>query len=75
MDETGNDASDDSAASKAATCEPTQIQATDPELLFEQRFGNIIADNDRLSRDKKDLEIELRDLHNRLARLQENNVS
>lgn len=79
---TGNDTSDNSTASKGAASEPTQTQTTDPELLFEQRLrlfeqrlGNIMADNDRLSRDKKDLEEELCDLHNRLARLQENNVS
>lgn len=71
----GNDASENSTASQEATGAPTQTQATDPELLFEQRFGKVIADNDKLSRDKKELERELRDLHNRLARLQENNVS
>jgi len=72
---TANDASEDSTASKEATGASTQTQATDPELLFEQRFGKVMADNDKLSKDKADLEKELRDLHDRLARLQENNVS
>lgn len=67
-----NDASDNSTASHGAA---TQAQAADLELLFEQRFGKVMAYNDKLSRDKEELEKDLHDLHNRLARLQENNVS
>ena len=49
--------------------------AVDSELLFEQRFGKVMAENGILTQEKKDLQRDLRDLHNRLARLQENNVS
>ena len=48
--------------------------AVDPELMFEQRFGKVMADNENLIREKKDMQKDLQDLHNRLARLQENNV-
>ena len=47
----------------------------DPELLFEERFGKVMADNDKLTKERGDLQKDLQDLHNRLARLQENNVS
>ena len=46
----------------------------DPGLLFEQKFGKLMADNEQLNRERKELQKELRELHNRLARLQENNV-
>lgn len=75
MQLTANDDPDDSTASMEAPGAPAQTQATDPELLFEQRFGKVMADNDKLSKDKADLGKELSDLHDRLARLQENNVS
>lgn len=45
----------------------------DPELQFEERVGKVLADNDRLTHEKKELEKALEDLHNRLVRLQENN--
>lgn len=45
----------------------------DLELQFEERVGKVLAENDRLSHEKKELEKALEDLHNRLARLQENN--
>jgi protein HOOK3 len=45
----------------------------DLELQFEERVGKVIAENDRLTHEKKELEKALEDLHNRLARLQENN--
>ncbi|KAJ5726529.1 uncharacterized protein N7483_007886 [Penicillium malachiteum] len=45
----------------------------DIELQFEERVGKVLAENDRLSHEKKELEKALEDLHNRLARLQENN--
>lgn len=47
--------------------------AVDPELKFEERVGKVIAENDRLAAEKKEMEKALEDLHNRLARLQENN--
>ncbi|KAF9887677.1 hypothetical protein FE257_009770 [Aspergillus nanangensis] len=46
---------------------------TELELKFEERVGKVLAENDRLSHEKKELEKALEDLHNRLARLQENN--
>lgn len=45
----------------------------DPELQFEERVGKLLAENDRLASEKKELEKALEDMHNRLARLQENN--
>ncbi|KAL5362940.1 hypothetical protein BJX96DRAFT_154903 [Aspergillus floccosus] len=45
----------------------------DLELKFEERVGKVLAENDRLTHEKKELEKALEDLHNRLARLQENN--
>lgn len=45
----------------------------DLELQFEERVGKVLAENDRLTNEKKELEKALEDLHNRLARLQENN--
>ncbi|KAL2007140.1 hypothetical protein VTN00DRAFT_8578 [Thermoascus crustaceus] len=47
--------------------------AVDPELQFEERIGKLLAENDRLTDEKKEMEKALEDLHNRLARLQENN--
>lgn len=47
--------------------------AVDPELKFEERVGKVLAENDRLASEKKEMEKALEDLHNRLARLQENN--
>ncbi|CAI7584054.1 unnamed protein product [Penicillium pancosmium] len=43
------------------------------ELKFEERVGKVLAENDRLTQDKKELQKDLGDMHNRLARLQENN--
>lgn len=45
----------------------------DLELQFEERVGKVLAENDRLTHEKNELEKALEDLHNRLARLQENN--
>lgn len=47
--------------------------SVDPELQFEERVGKVLAENDRLTSEKKEMEKALEDLHNRLARLQENN--
>ncbi|EAW07990.1 putative microtubule binding protein HOOK3 [Aspergillus clavatus NRRL 1] len=52
---------------------PKQDLPVDLELQFEERVGKVIAENDRLTHEKKELEKALEDLHNRLARLQENN--
>lgn len=47
--------------------------AVDPELQFEERVGKLLAENDKLSHEKKELGKALEDLHDRLARLQEHN--
>ena len=46
----------------------------DPELMLEERLAKKIAENDNLVREKKEARKELRELHERLIRLQENNV-
>jgi hypothetical protein len=66
-DDTGNGFGNDSG--RAST------PINDPELLFEERVGRIMAENDLIIREKKELQKDLRELHNRLIRLQENNVS
>lgn len=49
--------------------------APDPELELEERLAKKIAENDNLVREKREARKELRELHERLIRLQENNVS
>ncbi|KLJ07739.1 hypothetical protein EMPG_16788 [Blastomyces silverae] len=44
----------------------------DPELRFEERFGKVLAEKDKLFNEKQELEKTVEDLHDRLARLQEN---
>lgn len=46
----------------------------DPELLLEERLARMMAENDNLLREKKEARKELLELHERLIRLQENNV-
>jgi hypothetical protein len=46
----------------------------DQELLFEERFGKVLADNENFKSEIRELQEANRDLHDRLARLQENNV-
>ncbi|KAL8906637.1 MAG: hypothetical protein Q9207_001891 [Kuettlingeria erythrocarpa] len=48
--------------------------APDPELAFEERFGNIMAENGRLLQEKAELRKEMRELDDRLTRLQDNNA-
>ncbi|PYH42587.1 putative microtubule binding protein HOOK3 [Aspergillus saccharolyticus JOP 1030-1] len=45
----------------------------DPELQFEERVGKVLAENNRMAREKKDMQNQIDDMHDRLARLQENN--
>ena len=45
----------------------------DPELQFEERVGKVLAENNRMAREKKDMQKQIDDMHDRLARLQENN--
>lgn len=62
------DAADERRADLAKHDHPVDL-----ELQFEERVGKVLAENDRLTHEKKELEKALEDLHNRLARLQENN--
>lgn len=48
--------------------------AKDLEILFEERFGVVMAEIENHVAEKKDLQNDLRDKHNRLVRLQEHNV-
>ena len=47
----------------------------DPELEFEERFGKVMIENERLLQEKKDLQSEMRNLDERLIRLQDNNTT
>ena len=64
----------DVETSRSEDIAPSPKPTLDPELLFEERFGKVMADNENLIREKKDMQKDLRDLHDRLVRLQENNV-
>lgn len=46
----------------------------DLELLFEERFGKIMSENNVHIREKIELQKDLREVHDRVARLQDNNV-
>lgn len=46
----------------------------DPELEFEERFGKLMAENERLLQEKKDIQLNMRALDDRLVRLQDNNA-
>ncbi|KAL8925932.1 MAG: hypothetical protein Q9208_003245 [Pyrenodesmia sp. 3 TL-2023] len=48
--------------------------APDPELAFEERIGNVMAENGRLLQEKEDLRKEMRELDERITRLQDNNA-
>ena len=69
MQENGNSSSDE-----GNTVLPSTPQK-DPELVFEERLAELMAENDDHRREKDELQRDLRDLHDRLARMQENNVS
>lgn len=43
------------------------------DLQMEERFGKVIAENQGLAQDRRDLQQEVAELHHRLARLQDNN--
>ncbi|KAK2732621.1 hypothetical protein FQN57_002598 [Myotisia sp. PD_48] len=47
--------------------------AMDPELQFEERIGKLLAENDKLSHEKRQLEKDVEDFHNRELRLRETN--
>lgn len=57
---------------------PSELSAEAPntasDIAFEERFAKIMASNDKLNKEKAGLQKDLGELHNRLARLQENNV-
>ncbi|KAL8946297.1 MAG: hypothetical protein Q9222_007287 [Ikaeria aurantiellina] len=43
----------------------------DPELEFEERYGKLMAENERLLERRKEMQSELRDMNDRLIRLQD----
>ena len=47
----------------------------DADLLAEERFSKVIAQNENLTKDRRELQSEVSELHERLSRLQEHNVS
>ncbi|KAK2795420.1 hypothetical protein FQN52_005186 [Onygenales sp. PD_12] len=51
---------------------PRRDMPMDPELRFEERVGKVLAENEKLSNEKQELMKTVEDMHNRLARLQEN---
>lgn len=52
----------------------SKVPVIDQELLFEEKLGKIMADNEDIKIEKKELQKDLQELHDRLARLQVNNV-
>lgn len=52
----------------------SQLQMMDQELFFEARLGGLMADNEHIKNQKKELQKDLQELHDRLVRLQTNNV-
>lgn len=52
----------------------SSLPASDPELVLEEQLARLMAENDNLVREKKEAGRELRELHERLIRLQDNNV-
>ncbi|KAI9803953.1 MAG: hypothetical protein M1833_000234 [Piccolia ochrophora] len=46
---------------------------TDPELLFEERAGKLVVENEKLESDKKKLQTHLHELNRKLDSFQENN--
>ena len=46
----------------------------DQELLFEERFSRLMAETDKLKKEKEDLRDVVEDLEDRLERSQENGV-
>lgn len=73
MQDPTNAASDSDVPSTPVTSAPPPAPV-DPELLVEERFGKVVANNERLVRENRDLRRNVHDLQNRLGRLQENNV-
>ena len=74
LQDTTHAASDSDVPSTSARSSPPPPPAVDAELLFEERFGKVMADNERLARENHDVQKNVRDLQNRLGRLQQNNV-
>ena len=52
--------------------QPSNHLRGDSELVYEERLGTIVAEKEQLLHDKKTLQKDLGDLHDRHARLQEN---
>lgn len=73
LQDTTNPTSDNDIASTPAISSPPPAPV-DLELIVEERFGKVMADNERFVRENQDLQKDVQDLQNRLGRLQENNV-
>ncbi|OKL58848.1 hypothetical protein UA08_05839 [Talaromyces atroroseus] len=73
IEEAHNSQHEDLSADEEEPDAKRELLTVDPELKFEERVGKVLAENDRLASEKKEMEKALGDLHNRLARLQENN--
>ena len=61
-------------APENGTVVPSKLPEMDQELLFEEKLGKVLADNENLKIEKRELQKNLQELHDRLARLQTNNV-
>lgn len=68
-----NPVSDNDVSSTPATLSPPPAPV-ELELFVAERFGKVMADNERFVRENQDLRKNVQDLQNRLGRLQDNNV-
>jgi len=64
----------DNEAPENGAAVSSKVPAVDQELLFEEKLGKVMADNENIKNEKRELEKGLQELHDRLARLQTNNV-
>ena len=67
-------ATPDTEARKIAAAVPSKLQTVDQELLYEEQLGKVMADNENIKNEKRELQKDLQELHDRLVRLQTNNV-
>lgn len=74
LQNTTNAASDSDIPSTPTPSSPPPPPQIDAELIFEERYGKVMADNERLAQENQDVRKNVRDLRDRLAHLQENNV-
>ncbi|SLM34318.1 Hook-related protein family [Lasallia pustulata] len=74
LQNTTNAASDSDIPSTPTPSSPPPPPQIDAELIFEERYGKVMADNERLAQENQDVRKNVRDLRDRLAHLQENNA-